>query len=207
MLQLLHIPHLTLQTLVTFVGYPGIFGMIFAESGLPIGFFLPGSSLIFTAGLLASQGFFNIWILTIGATIAAIVGDNVGYWFGSTAGLTLYKRSNSRFFKREHLIEAQKFYDKYGLQTIIIARFVPVIRTFVPIIAGIAGMEYRRFLFYNVIGGALWAGGTCIAGYYLGRNVPWVAQYQTPVILGIIFFTTIPLLWEFSKRFFKKDSV
>ncbi|MDB5188182.1 MAG: putative rane-associated protein [Candidatus Kaiserbacteria bacterium] len=199
-LSLLQIPHTSLAHIVTLIGYPGIFAAIFAETGVFFGFFLPGSSLLFTAGLLASKGVFNIWVLFTVASVAAILGDNAGYWFGSTVGHQLYNRADSRFFKKKYLLEAHAFYQKYGLQTIVLARFIPVIRTFVPIVAGIAEMDYKRFFLYNVFGGFLWAGGMCVAGYYLGKHVPWVSTYLTPIILVIIFISILPVLVQFYKQ-------
>ena len=149
-------PHIDLTALVQLVGYPGIFLTVFLESGLPIGFFLPGASMLFTAGLLASQGFFNPWILIPMVAIAAMLGDNVGYWFGAKVGIRLFLRPNSRFFKHEHLKRAELFYEKYGAQTILLARFVPIVRTFAPIVAGIARMNYKLFFIYNVIGALMW---------------------------------------------------
>ena len=129
-------PHENLMQLVTAVGYPGIFAAIFAESGIPFGIFFPGASLLFTTGLLASQGIFNPWILIPGVTIAAILGDSAGFWFGKKVGIRLFLRPDSRWFKHEHLQRAEVFYEKYGSRTILFARFVPVIRTFAPIVAG-----------------------------------------------------------------------
>jgi membrane-associated protein len=204
-LSLLHIPHTSLAHIVTLIGYPGIFAAIFAETGVFFGFFLPGSSLLFTAGLLASKGVFNIWTLFIVASVAAILGDNAGYWFGSTVGHQFFQREDSRFFKKRYLLEAHAFYQKYGLQTIVLARFVPVIRTFVPIVAGIAEMEYKKFFVYNIFGGFLWAGGTCLLGYYLGIHVPWVSTYLTPIILIIIFISLLPVLIQFFKQYRTKS--
>ena len=191
--------HMTIAQIVTLIGYPGICIAVFAESGIPIGFFLPGSSMIFTAGLLASQGFFNIWVLTILITAAAILGDNVGYWFGAYIGPSLFARKDSRFFKQRYLTEAHAFYEKYGKQAIILARFIPVVRTFAPIVAGIAGMRYRTFFVYNIVGGLLWAAGTCLAGYFLGRNIPGISSYVTPIALLIVVITTAPVIWKFYK--------
>lgn len=191
--------HLDLTTLVQLVGYPGLFVTIFLESGLPIGFFLPGASMLFTAGLLASQGFFNIWILIPLLTIAAILGDNAGYWFGNKVGVSLFFRKDSRFFKHEYLERAKDFYDKHGAQTIFLGRFVPIVRTFAPILAGITRMRYRTFFVYNIMGALCWAAGVTFAGYYLGRRVPDIEHYLSLIILGIIVVTTIPLFWELRK--------
>ena len=198
------LPHGSFEHLVTLIGYPGIFIALFAETGLFFGFFLPGSSMLLTAGLLASRGIFDIWVLTIVAMVAAILGDNVGYWFGSSVGQTLFTREDSRFFKKHYVHQAHTFYQRYGMQAVIIARFVPIVRTFVPIIAGIAEMEYVRFFIYNVIGGVVWAGGTAIAGYYLGKHVPWVSTYFSQIIIGIVIVTTLPLVWEYVRHYVKK---
>jgi membrane-associated protein len=192
-------PHLALIPIVQAIGYPGLFAVIFLESGVFFGFFLPGASILFTAGLLASKGIFNVWILIPLVTIAAILGDNAGYWFGAKVGIRLFLRSNSRFFKHEHLERAKVFYDKHGMRTIILARFVPILRTFVPIIAGVVQMRYRSFLSYNVAGALTWAAGITFLGYYLGEKVPFVSHYFSAVVLGIIVVTTIPLLWELWK--------
>ncbi len=191
-----HIPHFDMLLLVQSFGYPGIFAAILAESGVFFGFFLPGASLLFTAGLLASQGFFNPWVLVPGVTIAAILGDSIGFWFGRKVGYRLFLRPDSRFFKHEHLQRAEVFYEKYGSRTILFARFVPVVRTFAPIVAGVANMRYRTFLTYNVLGAVLWAGGVTSLGYFLGTKIPGVERYLTLIILGIIVASSIPLMVE-----------
>lgn len=188
--------HLAFIPLVKLIGYPGLFAVVFLESGVFFGFFLPGASMLFTAGLLASQGFFNIWILIPLLTIAAIIGDSAGYWFGSYLGPALFARKDSRFFKQEHLARAKDFYDKHGVYAIVLARFVPVIRTFAPIVAGIVRMRYRAFVVYNITGALLWASGVTFLGFYLGEEFPFVQRYFTPIILLIIIATTVPLVWE-----------
>lgn len=192
-------PHLDLTTIVQVIGYPGLFTAVFLESGLPIGFFLPGASMLFTAGLLASQGFFNIWLLIPLLTVAAILGDNAGYWFGAKVGVSLFFKKDSRFFKHEYLERAKDFYDKHGTQTILLARFIPIVRTFAPILAGITRMNYRMFFVYNVLGALAWAAGVTFAGYYLGTKIPNMERYLSLVILIIIVVTTIPLIWELRK--------
>ena len=154
---------------------------------------------LFTAGLLASQGFFNPWILIPGVTIAAILGDNIGYWFGKKVGYKLFLREDSRWFKHEHQQRAEVFYEKYGSRTIFFARFVPIIRTFAPIVAGVARMHYPTFLMYNILGALCWATGVTSLAYFLGSHVPFVADYITPIILGIIVLTSIPLALEWIK--------
>src|SRR3989338_8895105 len=190
-------PHFELVSLVQYFGYPGVFLTIFLGPGLPIGFFLPGASMLFTAGLLASKGFFNPWILIPLVAVAAMLGDNVGYWFGAKVGIRLFLKPDSRFFKHEHLKRAQLFYEKYGPQTILLARFVPIVRTFAPIVAGVAGMNYRLFFIFNVIGALLWGAGVTFLGYYLGDRFPFVEENFTLIVLLIIFISSIPLFREF----------
>ncbi len=192
-------PHFAFIPLVQAIGYPGLFAMVFLESGVFFGFFFPGSSALFTAGLLASQGFFNPWILIALMSIAAVLGDSAGYWFGNKVGIRLFLRPNSTFFKHEYLEKAKGFYDRHGVQTVFLARFIPIVRTFAPIVAGVVKMRYRTFLFYNVLGAFVWAAGITFIGYYLGEKVPLVQTYLTPIIIVIIIVTCIPLLWEFWK--------
>ena len=194
-----NLPHDALPTLVKSIGYPGIAAAIFAESGLFFGFFLPGASLLFTAGLLASQGYFNPWILIPLVTISAIGGDSTGYWFGKKVGISLFFKKDSRWFHHEHLERAKDFYDRHGVQTVLLARFLPIIRTFAPIVAGIVNMQYKTFLAYNVAGACAWGAGVTFLGYYLGARVPFVGQYLTLIILCIIVVTSIPLYLEITK--------
>ncbi len=183
-----------LQSLIETIGYIGVFGIIFAESGLLFGFFLPGDSLLFTAGFLASQGIFNIWILSIGCFLAAVIGDSVGYFFGHKVGKRLFHKKESFFFHKDNLKKAELFYEKHGGKTIILARFIPLIRTFAPIVAGIGSMRYSMFLFYNVIGGLIWGIGLTLSGYFLGRLIPDVDKYLIPIILGIIVISLLPTI-------------
>ncbi|HVM73466.1 MAG TPA: VTT domain-containing protein [Candidatus Paceibacterota bacterium] len=185
--------------LVEFVGYPGLFAAVFLESGVFFGFFLPGSSMLFTAGLLATQGLFNIWILIPFLTVAAVGGDSAGYWFGNTVGVSLFFKKDSRFFKHAYLEQAREFYEKHGVQAVILARFIPIVRTFAPIIAGIANMRYRIFLAYNIVGGLLWAAGLTFTGFYLGRRFIFLNHYITPIALVIIVVSLIPIFWEIRK--------
>ncbi len=185
---------------IQLVGYPGMFAVVFLESGVFFGFFLPGASMLFTAGLLASQGFFNVWILIPLLTIAAILGDSAGYWFGAHVGYRLFLRPDSRFFRHEHLERAKRFYEHHGVLAIVLARFVPVIRTFAPIVAGIVKMRYRTFLMYNVAGALIWGAGVTFIGYYLGEKVPWVETYLTPIVVLIIIATCIPLVREYFRQ-------
>jgi membrane-associated protein len=196
---------LAILPFIEVIGYPGLFLIIFAESGTVVGFFLPGASLLFTSGLLASKGLFNPWILIPTVTIAAILGDNAGYWFGNKIGIKLFTRPNSRFFHQEHLRTTQHFYEKHGPKTIVLARFVPIVRTFAPIVAGIASMNYKKFMAYNLLGAFLWA--TCItfAGYYLGERFPIIQDYITYIVFAIIFVTLIPVFWETYKGIRDRD--
>ena len=201
-----YIPHVELSYLVKLVGYSGLFGIVFAETGLFFGFFLPGSSMLFTAGLLASQGIFNVWILMPLITLAAILGDSAGYWFGTYVGHAFFNREDSRFFRKEYVERTHAFYEKHGVRAIVLARFVPIVRTFAPILAGVAYMHYRKFLSYNVIGGVLWGAGVTFAGYFLGEKVPGIDRYLTTIIIAIIVITFIPLVTEWKKSSIKKKS-
>ena len=185
-----------LEVLVRLVGYPGLIGIVFAETGLLVGFFLPGDSLLFTAGFLASLGVMDVRILLVTLAIAAVVGDQVGFVIGRKAGDALYRREDSRFFKRKHLIAAHDFYEKYGGKTIFLARFVPIIRTFAPTVAGAARMDYRKFVFFNVAGGITWVFSMVGGGYLLGQTFPGLKKHIELVVLGIIFVSVLPIVWE-----------
>ncbi len=183
-----------LPALVQWAGYVGLTAIIFTETGLLIGFFLPGDSLLVTAGLLASQPEFglNVYILGCLLTVAAIVGDSVGYSIGKASGPRIFTREDSFFFRRSHLLKAQEFYERHGGKTIIIARFVPIIRTFAPVVAGVGQMQYRSFLMYNIVGGALWIWSMLFTGYFLGRWVPGIDQHIEKVIMVVIFLSILP---------------
>jgi membrane-associated protein len=181
-------------------GYVGITAVIFAESGLFFGFFLPGDSLLFTAGLFASRGVFNIFLLTALCAVAAIAGDSLGYAYGHWVGHRLFTREDSRLFHKKHLLRARAFYEKHGGKAIILARFMPVVRTFAPIVAGAADMTYSRFLAYNVIGGLLWAVGVTWAGYFLGSVIPDVDKYLLPIIALIIVASVAPPAYHMWKE-------
>ena len=178
--------------LVRTIGYAGIFFMIFAESGLFFGFFFPGDSLLFSAGFLASQNILDIKILVLIVVIAAIGGDSAGFWIGSKFAKWLMKRRETFFFKKEYIDRANKFYNKHGGKALILARFVPAVRTFVPIVAGMADMEYKKFITFNVVGGLLWGVGLSLAGYYLGSVIPEVDRFLLPIIGLIIFLSILP---------------
>ncbi|MCC6429509.1 MAG: VTT domain-containing protein [Gemmatimonadaceae bacterium] len=183
-----------LPALVQWAGYVGLTLIIFTETGLLLGFFLPGDSLLVTAGLLASQPDFglNVWILGVILTIAAIVGDSVGYSIGKATGPRIFTREDSLLFNKKHLLRAQAFYEKHGGKTIIIARFMPIVRTFAPVVAGVGQMQYRSFIMYNVIGGVAWVWSMLLTGYLLGRYIPGVAQHIEKVILVVIFLSILP---------------
>jgi len=194
---------MNLEDFIKSAGYLGLFGIVFAESGLFFGFFFPGDSLLFTAGFLASQGFFDIKILIPLLILAAIAGDSTGYWFGKKTGKRIFSREDSILFHKDHLIKANEFYKKHGGKTIILARFMPAVRTFAPIVAGAAEMHYTTFLFYNVIGGLLWVLGLGLGGYYLGQTIPDVDKYIIPIVLLIIFVSLLP---AFIHLFKEKES-
>ena len=181
-----------MEELIKTVGYVGLFAIVFAESGLLIGFFLPGDSLLFTAGFLASQGILSLPVLLVLFAVAAISGDSVGYAFGRRVGRRLFDRQDSRLFRKKHLIKAEEFYEKNGSKTIILARFMPVVRTFAPIVAGIALMDYRRFVTYNIVGGLLWSCGVTLAGYFLGQRIPGADKYLLPISIMIIIVSLAP---------------
>jgi membrane-associated protein len=170
--------------------------IVFVETGLFVGFFLPGDSLLVTAGVFAATGDLNLAALLAGASVCAIVGDQVGYWIGRRAGQALYSRPDSRFFKRRHLERAHAFYERHGGKTIVLARFVPIVRTFAPPVAGAAEMTYRRFVFYNIAGGLLWVCSTVFLGYFLGRAVPNIEEHIHIVIAVVIVLSILPGVYE-----------
>jgi membrane-associated protein len=183
-----------LPALVQWAGYVGLTLIVFTETGLLLGFFLPGDSLLVTAGLLASQPDFglNVWMLGSILTVAAIVGDACGYNIGRVTGPRLFTREDSLFFHKKHLLRAQAFYEKHGRKTIILARFMPIVRTFSPVVAGAARVPFQTYLAYNVIGAFLWIWSMLLIGYVLGRTVPAVAQHIEKVILVVIFLSILP---------------
>mgnify|MGYP001592498228 CR=1 FL=1 len=189
-----------LVALIKAAGYLGLFGIVFAESGLFIGFFLPGDSLLFTAGFLASQGFLDPVILMAATFAAAVLGDNFGYTFGRRVGYKIFNKEDSLLFHRDHLARAQKFYARHGGKTLILARFMPVIRTFAPILAGVGKMNYQTFFFYNIAGGFLWSVGLTGTGYYLGSVVPNVDRYLLPIIGLIVLLSILPSLIHILKN-------
>jgi len=184
--------------LIEAFGVAGLFAIIFAESGLLIGFFLPGDSLLFTAGLLKSQGVISLPLplLLLGCFVCAVAGDQVGYAFGRRVGPSLFRRPDSKLFKQEHVEKAQAYFDKHGSKTIVLARFIPIVRTFAPVLAGVGRMDYRTFVTYNVMGGLFWAVGVTTVGYTLGRSIPSIDKYLLPIIALIIFLSFVPVAVE-----------
>ncbi len=196
------------QRLIESVGLIGLWAVIFAESGIMIGFFLPGDSLLFTAGLLTSgleldngKEFVlaggHVWLVALGCAIAAVAGDQVGYLFGQKVGPSLFRRPESRLFKPEYVMKAELFFERHGAKAIVLARFVPVVRTFTPIVAGTSNMHYRTFVRYNVIGGVLWSVGFVLLGYWLGQTFPWIGKNIELAVLVIVLFSVVPIGIEF----------
>jgi membrane-associated protein len=180
------------------LGYALLFGIVFAETGLLIGFFLPGDSLLFTVGVVAGAGQLDMFAINALLIIAAIVGDGVGYMLGKQAGPHVFNRPDSRFFKREYLTRTQEFYDKHGGKTIIYARFVPIVRTFAPFVAGVAQMPYHRFLAFNVFGGIGWVVLMTTAGYFLG-GIPLIQRHFEKVVILIVLVSVLPVVYEVLK--------
>ena len=198
----------TLEEIIIWGGYIGLFAIIFSETGLLIGFFLPGDSLLVTAGLFAARGQLDIAILVPLLCIAAITGNATGYYIGLKAGHALYNRPQTRWFRRDQLIKTREFYEKYGGITIVLAQFIPFARTFAPVVAGVAGMKYRRFAMFNVGGAILWIASMTLLGYFLGRTIPGIEHRIEYVIAIVIFISISPLIFKYLKhRFGKKPPV
>jgi membrane-associated protein len=175
--------------------------IVFAESGLLVGFFLPGDSLLFSAGLVAGiEHRPHILVLVLCAFVAAVVGDQVGYLIGQRTGPHLFTREKSRFFKPEHVVRSHEFFERYGPKAVVLARFVPIVRTFTPVIAGVGAMRYRVFVTYNIVGGALWAAGATLLGWGLGKKYPWIEDYLTPVVIAIVLLSVAPMVYELLKH-------
>ena len=187
------------EHLIEAFGTLGLFAIVFAESGLLFGFFLPGDSLLFTAGLLASRGTLNLPLIMVGCAIAAIAGDQVGYVIGRRAGPAIFRRPESRFFHKKNVDRAKAYFEKNGPRTIILARFIPVIRTFAPVVAGVGQMDYRKFVTFNVVGGILWGGGVTLAGYVLGVSIPDIDKWLLPIIGVIVMVSFVPVILEVLK--------
>ncbi|WP_406474949.1 DedA family protein [Streptomyces sp. NBC_01615] len=186
------------NTLLDSYGIWGLLLVVFAESGLLIGFFLPGDSLLFTCGLLITAGTmdFPLWAAVLLICLAAILGDQAGYLFGKKVGPSLFTRPNSRLFKQENVVKAHEFFEKYGPKSLVLARFVPIVRTFTPIIAGVSGMKYRSFITFNIIGGVLWGAGVTLLGSWLG-NIAFVHKNIEAILILIVLVSVVPIAIEF----------
>jgi membrane-associated protein len=186
------------------VGYVALFAIIFSETGLMLGFFLPGDSLLVTAGLFAARGEFDIRVVIPLLMVAAISGNTTGYTIGRKAGRPLFDRPQSRFFRRDHLVKTQAFYDKYGGITIILAQFMPFARTFAPVVSGVAEMPYRRFATFNVTGAVLWITSMSLTGYFLGRSIPGIEKHIEYVVAIVVFASVLPLLIKYTQHKLKQ---
>jgi len=185
-----------LDDLIRWGGYLVLVAIVFTETGLLVGFFLPGDSLLITAGLVAGAGGLDIWALNGLLIVAAIAGDSVGYAIGYRTGPRIFRREESRWFSRRHLIRTREFYERHGGKTIVLARFIPIIRTFAPVVAGVGQMEYRRFVFYNVFGGIGWVTSLTWAGYLLGRTIPNIDRHIHLVVAIVVVLSVLPIAVE-----------
>jgi membrane-associated protein len=185
-----------LDDLIRWGGYVVLVAIVFTETGLLIGFFLPGDSLLISAGLVAASGHLNIWWLNVLLIAAAVVGDSVGYAIGWRAGPRLFTRPKSLLFNPKHIDRTRAFYARHGAKTIVIARFVPIVRTFAPVVAGVGQMEYRKFVFYNVTGGVAWVTSMTWAGYLLGQAIPNIADHLHVVVVIVIVLSLVPIVVE-----------
>ena len=192
--------------LIRLGGLVGLVAVVFAETGLMVGFFLPGDSLLVTAGLFAAKGDLNIVWLNLAVMAAAVAGDATGYWIGRRAGQALYSRPDSFLFRKQHLVKTHEFYEKHGGKTIVIARFMPIVRTFAPVVAGAAEMTYRRFALYNVAGGIGWVASMTLTGYFLGRTVPDIEKNIHIVVAVVIFLSLLPGLISIAREKMKARS-
>lgn len=201
------IPQLpTLEEIVVWGGYVGLCAIIFSETGLLVGFFLPGDSLLVTAGLYAAAtGKLDVELLIPLLILAAISGNAVGYLIGLRAGHALYNRPQSRFFRRDQLLKTREFYERYGGITIVMAQFMPFARTFAPVVAGIAEMKYRRFAMFNVGGAIGWITSMVLIGYYLGRSIPGIERHIEYVIAAVVFVSVLPLIYKYIQHRMKKQ--
>ena len=192
------------RELIAWGGYVGLTLIIFAETGLLIGFFLPGDSLLVTAGLLSftNPDVFNVYLLGLLLSVASILGNTAGYWFGRVTGPRLFTREDSLLFNRKHLVRAHEFYQRHGGKAIVIARFMPIVRTFVPIVAGMGGMDAKRFTIYNVVSGIGWIWLMLFTGYFMGRYIPGVERHIEVVIIGVILLSLLPgiIAWLRSRK-------
>jgi membrane-associated protein len=191
------------EALVRIGGLMALIAIVFVETGLFVGFFLPGDSLLVTAGLFAARGDLGLWSIFLFVSLAAIVGDTVGYTIGARTGPKIFTREDSLLFHKKHLITTKEFYDRYGGVTIIIARFMPIVRTFAPLVAGVGGMEYRRFVFYNIAGGIGWVVSMTSLGYFLGKAVPGIDRHIHVVIAVVIFLSLLPGIIKLARERWK----
>lgn len=191
------------EFLVRTGGLIALTAIVFVETGLLIGFFLPGDSLLVTAGIFAARGDLDLLTLNTVLSLAAIAGDSVGYGIGARTGPKIFTREDSLFFNRRHLVSAKEFYDRHGPFTIVIARFVPIIRTFAPVVAGVGAMQYRKFVSYNVFGGVFWVMSTTLAGYFLGAMIPNIQEQIHVVIAIVIFLSLLPAIIKFAHESLK----
>lgn len=189
-----------LTTIIQTIGHIGVIAIVFAESGLFFGFFLPGDSLLFTAGLLAAQGYLSLPILLVGTFIAAVLGDNVGYAFGQKIGPKIFNKEESVLFSRQRVRDANIFFEKYGPMALVLARFTPGVRTFTPIMAGVGHMQYSVFMRYNLLGGFLWSIGMTLLGYFLGSVIPDPDKYLLPIAIIIVATSLVPIGKEWYKN-------
>lgn len=183
-----------LLPLLEAIGYFGFFGMVFAESGVFFGVIFPGDTLLFASGILVAKGYFSLSVIIIGAVLSAILGDAVGYYTGKKLGPRIFVKDESIFFKKSHIVRAQDFFSKHGKKTIVLARFVPVVRTFAPILAGVGGMRYRDFAVFNAIGAVVWCATLILLGYFLGTQVKNIDAYILPIVGGILVISLIPVI-------------
>ncbi len=191
------------ESLVRVGGLLTLVAIVFVETGLFVGFFLPGDSLLVTAGLFAASGSLDLWSLLVFVSLAAIVGDTVGYTIGLKTGPRIFTRDDSLLFHKQHLISTKEFYDRWGGITIVLARFMPIVRTFAPLVAGVGRMTYRRFVFYNVMGGVGWVVSMTFIGYFLGMTVPDIDQHIHIVIAAVIFLSLLPGIIRFARAKWK----
>lgn len=176
------------------LGTIGVIAIVFVETGLFVGFFLPGDSLLITAGFFASQGYLPLEVLLVGTFVASVLGDNTGYFFGKKIGPKIFTKEDSTFFKKSHITKAQQFYEMHGKKTIILARFVPIVRTFAPIVAGVGNMNYRTFFTYNLVGGLVWTWGMLLFGYFFGQIIPDAEKYIYIIVVLIVVLSSLPAL-------------
>lgn len=197
-----------LPELVQWAGLFGLAAIIFSETGLLIGVFLPGDSLLVTAGLLAARGYLNVYALAPLLTVAAICGNSAGYSIGRATGPRIFNRENSLFFNKKHAIRAHEFYEKYGRKTIVLAQFMPIIRTFAPVVAGVGGMKFRTFITFNIMGAILWIWSMVAIGYFLGSYIPGIDQHIEIVVAIVVFISLLPGLisWYRGKRASRRDT-